>query len=554
MNMKKIIFLLLLIFNISLISAKENPTENERLETLCKVWGFLKYYHPNVAKGQFDWDNQLIQKIKESEKTETKNQFNKMISEWIDGLGKVEKCTKCNEKNDKKYFLKNFDLSWTDDETVFSKDVIEKLNFIEENRNTEENYYAKKTPRTGQIQIENEKEYSEKFPDKEIRLLNLFRYWNLIEYFFPYKYQTDQNWNDVLKEMIPKIKEAKDRKEYLLAFAETVSKINDSHGYFMVVRKNMFYGNSQIPAEAKFVENQLLVTDFYSTKTSYNQTLQKFDIITKIDGKTPEEIQNYYSKYIPASNRNVLLRKISDLYLYSFKDKITIEILRNNQPLQIEMETVKFSDINYPKAEKPTEKWKLIDDKTGYVNMGILEKKDVGKMYNELNNTSNIIFDIRNYPKGTAYPIMQLLSNEKKQFCDFIRPDFSYPGKYYYEDKQEFLAGNINNNEPYKGSIIILVNETTQSHAEFSTMILQVFPNAKVIGSQTSGADGNVTKFDISGIHTSFTGLGVFYPDGGETQRIGIVPDIEVKPTVKGIREGRDEVLERALGYIKNGK
>ncbi|HKS37359.1 MAG TPA: hypothetical protein VJW76_09235 [Verrucomicrobiae bacterium] len=33
--------------------------------------------------------------------------------------------------------------------------------------------------------------------------------------------------------------------------------------------------------------------------------------------------------------------------------------------------------------------------------------------------------------------------------------------------------------------------------------------------------------------------------------RIGdIVPEIEVEPTPRGIREGRDEVLERALAYV----
>jgi C-terminal processing protease CtpA/Prc len=40
-------------------------------------------------------------------------------------------------------------------------------------------------------------------------------------------------------------------------------------------------------------------------------------------------------------------------------------------------------------------------------------------------------------------------------------------------------------------------------------------------------------------------------PDGRETQRIGIVPDIEVKPTIKGVREGRDELLEKAIEIIE---
>jgi len=48
------------------------------------------------------------------------------------------------------------------------------------------------------------------------------------------------------------------------------------------------------------------------------------------------------------------------------------------------------------------------------------------------------------------------------------------------------------------------------------------------------------------------SGIGIFYPDGSPTQRVGIIPDIEVKPTVKGIMEGRDELLEKAIEVIQN--
>ena len=46
------------------------------------------------------------------------------------------------------------------------------------------------------------------------------------------------------------------------------------------------------------------------------------------------------------------------------------------------------------------------------------------------------------------------------------------------------------------------------------------------------------------------SGIGLFYPDKTATQRIGIKPSIEVRPTVAGIRAGRDEVLEEALRQI----
>jgi len=96
------------------------------------------------------------------------------------------------------------------------------------------------------------------------------------------------------------------------------------------------------------------------------------------------------------------------------------------------------------------------------------------------------------------------------------------------------------------------VNEITRSHAEFMAMKYRVSENSIIIGSTTAGADGGVFNLKMpGGVTTSFTGAGVYYPDGRETQRVGIVPDIVVKPTIKGIREGRDEVLEKAIELIE---
>jgi hypothetical protein len=47
-----------------------------------------------------------------------------------------------------------------------------------------------------------------------------------------------------------------------------------------------------------------------------------------------------------------------------------------------------------------------------------------------------------------------------------------------------------------------------------------------------------------------FSGLGVFYPDGTNTQRVGVRIDHYVTPTIEGIRTGRDELLEKAIELI----
>ncbi len=78
---------------------------------------------------------------------------------------------------------------------------------------------------------------------------------------------------------------------------------------------------------------------------------------------------------------------------------------------------------------------------------------------------------------------------------------------------------------------------------------------ALVVGSTTAGADGNISHVTLpGGLQTSISGIGVYYPDRVPTQRVGIVPDVVVTPTVEGIRNGKDEVLEEAIRQILGAK
>jgi len=46
------------------------------------------------------------------------------------------------------------------------------------------------------------------------------------------------------------------------------------------------------------------------------------------------------------------------------------------------------------------------------------------------------------------------------------------------------------------------------------------------------------------------SGIGIFYPDGGQTQRVGVRINEIVEPTIEGVKAGRDEVLERAIEIL----
>jgi C-terminal processing protease CtpA/Prc len=183
--------------------------------------------------------------------------------------------------------------------------------------------------------------------------------------------------------------------------------------------------------------------------------------------------------------------------------------------------------------------------------MGVLKPKNIPDMIEALKSTKAIVFDMRNYPQNTWKEISDFLNPEEKKFVIYTYPYLNYPGKYFWTNGTNAGFDNKNN---YKGKVIVLLNEDSVSQSEWTAMCFQTAGNTTIIGSQTAGSDGNVFEFDFKAFHTGFSGIGVFYPDKRETQRIGIVPDIEVKPTIKGIQEGKDEVLDRALVFIETGK
>ncbi|KFF18020.1 S41 family peptidase [Chryseobacterium sp. JM1] len=541
---------LFILFFFSLHFSAQLLSETQKLESLCKVWGFLKYYHPRVAKGDFEWDQELVKKIEEVESIKDKDQLNELYFNWINNLGKVDECKKCSKEDKVKvYFLRNFDLNWMNDQHLFTEKVSRQLSFIQNNRNLGSNHYIGNGGK--KVYFKNENSYGSKFTSKQISLLELFRYWNLVEYFFPYKYLTDQNWNDVLTEMIPKFLSVNNEESYHLTLAELVTKVDDSHAflYSPLINANL-YGRRKVPVEYMYAEGKLVVTKILTTKLSEQTPLKKGDVIYDVNGRTIPQMVNSLGKYVPTSNSWGKITKVKNLLLFSNNDSVTVKIEREGQNLSLSIKTYLLKDIVW---EKPSaiQKWKFLDadQKIGYVNMGIIEKSDLDDMYRELKSAKSIIFDLRNYPKQTIFPLSRMILPEKSIYYQFNFPETDYLSKFYS------AKNTIGRKNPdyYKGNVVVLADENTQSQAETTTMMFKQHPKAKVIGSNTSGANGDIIRFKIADLDTCFTGLGAYYPDGRETQRIGIIPDIVVKPTVKGILEGKDEVLERALEYIKTG-
>lgn len=537
--------------------SKPTPQETKNLTVLGKVWGFLKYHHPAIAIGDINWDYELFRVLEEIAFAKADSERDQRILTWIDTYGPVSACKKCKETTSEAYLKP--DNAWMTSSGLSQK-LQERLGYIYKNRFQGKQYYIDKTPNVGNPIFSNEKPYIEmKYPDVGFRILSLYRYWNMIHYYFPYKDVMDKEWNAVLEEYIPRFINAKNELEYEIAALQIIGDIKDTHA-------NLWGGDDQWeatkgskfpPVHLQFIENKLVVVDFYNAEMKPSLELEIGDAIMSINGVATSKIIEDRIPYYPASNPAARMRDISSEILKGNDASLDLTVLREGKEINVKMPLYERKDLDiynwYRVPGDDVKSYKMLPNNIGYVTLANVTRDDPKAIAKEFLNCKGIIIDIRNYPSEfMPFALGQFIAPRGTEFVKFTRPNFKNPGEFLMGSPLMIGAGNIAK-EKFKGKVVVLVNELSQSQAEYTAMAFRAAPNSIIIGSTTAGADGNVSRIVLpGGLQTMISGIGIFYPDGSPTQRVGIVPDIEVKPTIRGVKEGRDELLEKAIEIIDN--
>ncbi|AKD05405.1 S41 family peptidase [Pontibacter korlensis] len=506
----------------------------------------MQYYHPNVAKGKLDWDNQLLVILPSVEQATTKEDLSGIYLTWIESLGKIKSCNKCQSSSEKAVFEKSFDLAWLENDRIFSSELTEKLKFIEQNRFQGKPYYVTTKGRNSNLVISNEKSYNDfDWTNRPLRLLSLFRYWNTIEYFYPHKYQLDTNWDKVLSQMLPKFSSPDSELAYHLAMLELVVKIDDSHGYFTSKLIQEHFGLKQIPAAFKIIDDKVVIAGVYDDSLAALNDIRTGDVISKVEGVETAEVLKQNLRYVNGANYNSKLRYAFSKVLNGSSDSVQVQIARGGETKVRKLARYSFDQFKHNGNRGKS--WELKEDNIGYVNLGSIDGKELTNALNSLVSTKAIIIDLRNYPKEFyGYHFKNFLGAKSAVVAKQAKPDLKHPGKYTLSDQEWSTLES-----KYKGRVALLVDESTQSRAEYTAIWIQNGYNVTTIGSQTAGAGGMMIPQEfVGGYKTYFTSSAIFYPDMTPLHREGVKIDIEVKPTTQGIVDGKDEVLEKAIEFI----
>jgi C-terminal processing protease CtpA/Prc len=372
-----------------------------------------------------------------------------------------------------------------------------------------------------------------------VRLADVALAWNVFQHFYPYFDVVDTDWDMELTKTLKEALTDTNEKDFFYTLNRLVAKLQDGHGgvYHGLQKKQ-----AGLPFKVDWIEHQVVIT-----VSQDKANFRKGDMILSLDGMKAEQALMNDEEYISGS---LQWKRIKSLRRFGYGDQGTIaklKIKRGNDIFEIETERNYRERIVEPERPHIEE----LENNIYYVNLSKAPMEEINERINVLAQAKGVIFDLRDYPEGNHDVICHLLQEKDTSDAWMRVPQIIYPD---YENVVGFEkhGWGLKPKQPLlKGKVVFLTNSRAISYAESFMSFVEHYKLGEIVGQPTAGANGNVNPFNLpGGFRVTWTGMKVLKHDGSQHHLIGIQPTIPMERTIKGIVEGRDEFLEKALELI----
>ncbi|WP_018625989.1 S41 family peptidase [Niabella aurantiaca] len=368
--------------------------------------------------------------------------------------------------------------------------------------------------------------------------------WNLFKHFFPYWEDASKSADELLSEAIKRSFADKTPLEFRQTLLKLMEPLNDGH-----MRVGLWGDTTHaynVPLQLAWVEGKVVVDQVLDSSIS---GIKRGAVITTINGKDVMDV--YKDKMSSISGSPQWKSYAAVTTLLDGSRYTTVEIsFRQDGALHRQKLERSFTDAQYYNSLNRLKKTSSkIENDLFYLNMSTVLQNSIDKWMPELVKARGIICDFRGHPESNNDFIYHLLKEEEDTKWLFT-PQTAYPDQENIEFK-----GSGWNMKPKKprvtGKVVFIADSRAGSLSESYLGFIKDFKLATIIGQPSAGANGDANTADLPGGYTIiWTGMVAKNHDGSKHHIKGIVPDIPLERTLKGVAEGRDEFYEKALQLI----
>jgi C-terminal processing protease CtpA/Prc len=376
-------------------------------------------------------------------------------------------------------------------------------------------------------------------------LANTVLLWNVFQHFYPYFEQVDCDWDQSLTEALERGTRCGSREDTTKTLQWLVAQLHDGHGMVFDTKRR----RKLAKVAFSWVENQLLVV------ASEDPNFEVGDIVTKIGEKLSIDYLAEQEELISGSPQWKRHRSVQSLAVGT--DSLELELKRktddDDEIVKSELTFTSSKPFTSDKGEICRE---LVEGGDGeniwYIDLGRAEPNDVDDKIKKFATAKGVVLDLRGYPRGTQY-LFQHMTDQHMQSQKWQTPQQVRPNGIDMKEIKTGRRWEMPPREPrFQGKMVFITNASAISYAESCMSIVAHYKLGEIIGSPTAGANGNVNPFSLpGGYRVSWTGMRVMNHDDSQHHVRGVQPTIPMAPTIEGIRQGKDELLERAIELIK---
>lgn len=379
--------------------------------------------------------------------------------------------------------------------------------------------------------------------DRATRLADIALGWNVLQHFYPYFDVVKTDWPKALKDALTTAATDQNDEAFVITLRRMVAQLHDGHG-------NVYYAGEprgfSVPAIFGWVEGHFVILEVADGTSG----LQPGDIVSKIDDKPVAEAlaerEALISGATPQWRRYIALVSLAN----GGKDseiKLDVEDANGQTRTTTLRRTVESQNLSETRPPKISE----LKPGIFYVNLDQITDEDFKTALPQLEKATGIVFDLRGYPRVSPMIISHLI-DQAVTSARWMVPIITKPDHLNVVDYDTGGRWDLKPIAPrLKAKIAFLTDGRAISYAESYMGIIEAYKLAEIVGEPTAGTNGNVNPFVLPGNYTVvWTGMKVLKHDGSQHHGVGIHPTVPVSRTIKGVREKRDEQLERAVSIV----
>ncbi len=405
--------------------------------------------------------------------------------------------------------------------------------------------------------------YEENLSDDE-KVAGLSKLWSEIKYNFVYFERVlEVNWDSLYVAFLPKVRQTRSTLEYYRALQEMCAHLKDGHTgvNWPPALYDQVYGRP--PIHTRLIEDRVLITKVFDDSLVQTRIRPGLEIL-RIDGVPVKE---YASTRIAPYRRASTPQGLAEqLYSYQLLNGAKVS------PVELELQDEKGRIFTRTLSRTPFKKsipvpdveFKMLRGNIAYVAVNTFSNESVVAQFDSLfpliQKADALILDLRENGggnSGTGFRLLSYLTADSFDMERWVtreyRPYHRAQGRSERWREEPHDLWTPQGSKYFAESVAVLISARTGSAEEDFCVAFDLMNRGPLIGEPTCGSTGQPLIFSLPGGGNAFVCTAhCFYPDGKEFVGVGVLPDIEVRPTVKDVRAGRDPVLDAATDRLKS--